>query len=60
MLNSVEHFLGEKIKTVATKSDIAYLIKMYGSKDTTGLIDVKIQPEDITLPNYSSIFKAFS
>jgi hypothetical protein len=42
MLNSVEHFLGEKIKTVPTKSDIAYLIKIYGSKDTSGLIDAKI------------------
>lgn len=43
MLNSVEHFLGEKIKTVANKSDIAYLIKMYGNKDTAGLMDAKIQ-----------------
>ncbi len=57
MLNSVEHFLGEKVKTVATKSDIAYLIKMYGYKDVSGLADVKVTPEDITLPNYTSIFK---
>lgn len=33
MLNSVEFFIGEKIKTVPIKSDIGYIIKMYGSKD---------------------------
>jgi len=44
---------------VPTKSDIAYLIKMYGFKDTSGLIDAKIKAEDITLPSYSSIFKGF-
>ena len=42
MLNSVEHFLGEKIKTVPNKSDIAYLIKMYGSKEMNNINDVRI------------------
>lgn len=34
MLNSVEFFIGEKIKTVPVKSDIGYVVKMYGSKNS--------------------------
>ena len=56
MLNSVEHFVGEKIKTIPNKSDIGYLIQMYGNKDLSDVKDIKVNAEDITLPIYSSIF----
>ncbi len=59
MLNSVEHYIGEKIKTVANKSDIGYLIKMYGSNAMPNLMDSLVKAQDITLPNYSSIFRGF-
>ena len=32
MLNSVEFYIGEKVKTVPTKSDVAYVIRLYGTK----------------------------
>ncbi len=33
---------------------------MYGSKDISSLMDIDVKAEDITLPNYTSIFKGFS
>lgn len=59
MLNSVEFFLGEKVKTVPVKSDIGYLIKMYGSKEVYKESSLTVKATDITLPNYSSHFKGF-
>lgn len=59
MLNSVEFFIGEKIKTVSVKSDIGYIMKMYGAKDTRIDEDTTVTPKDVTLPNYSSFFKSF-
>lgn len=59
MLNSVEFFIGEKIKTVPVKSDIGYIMKMYGAKDTRIDEDTTVTPKDVTLPNYSSFFKSF-
>ena len=56
MLNSVEHFIGEKIKTIPNQSDVAYLIKMYGHKDLSDVKNLKVKAEDIALPNYSSLF----
>ena len=45
------------MKTIANKSDIGYLIKIYGNKDLADVKDIKVSSADITLPNYSSIFK---
>lgn len=59
MLNSVEFFIGEKIKTVPVKSDIGYVVKMYGSKNSRLDEQTTIRPTDVTLPNYSSLFKSF-
>lgn len=59
MLNSIEFFIGEKIKTVSVKSDIGYIMKMYGAKDTRIDEDTTVTPKDVTLPNYSSFFKSF-
>ena len=58
MLNSVEHFIGEKVKTIPNQSDVAYLIKMYGSKDLSDIKSIKVKAEDIALPNYSPMFSA--
>jgi hypothetical protein len=33
MLNSVEIFTSERVKTVPLKADIAYAIKMYGNRE---------------------------
>lgn len=57
LLNSVEHFIGEKIKTVSNQSDIGYLMKIYGTKDTVNMNELRICAEDITLPNYSSVYR---
>ena len=56
MLNSVEHFIGEKVKTIPNKSDVGYLIKMYGNKELSQIKDIGVKADDITLPNYSSMF----
>lgn len=56
MLNSVELFTGEKVKTVPLRADIGYAIKAYGSGEPTSE-DLVINSKDISLPNYSSIFK---
>ena len=55
MLNSVEYSIGEKIKTVGQKSDVDYLVKMYGYKEVWDCPDT-VKPADIPLPNYASVF----
>jgi hypothetical protein len=60
MLNSVEHYLGEKISTIPNKSDVGYLIKMYGNKDLSDVRNIKVKAEDITLPNYTSMFTSLN
>ena len=59
MLNSVEHLIGVKIKTIPNKSDVGYLIKMYGNKDLSDVKHINVSADDITLPNYSSMFNTF-
>ena len=57
MLNCVEHFTGERIKTVPLKADVSYAMKMYGG-GARPMENVNVKSEDIALPNYSSIFSA--
>ncbi len=59
MLNSVEYFIGEKVKTFNVKSDLGYTMKLYGTKDIMNESEFVIKPSDVALPNYSSIFKGF-
>jgi hypothetical protein len=35
MLNAVEFYTGEKVPTVASKADIGYTLKTYGSREGT-------------------------
>jgi hypothetical protein len=42
---------------VHVKSDIGYLIKTYGSKDAFKEDSLVVKASDITLPNYTSLFK---
>ena len=58
LLNSVQHYIGEKVKTIPNQSDIGYLIKMYGNKDLSDVKNLRVKAEDIALPNYSSMFSA--
>lgn len=58
MLNSVEFFIGEKIKTVPVRADVGYLIKMYGSKEHNSE-ETSVKANDVFLPNYASLFKGF-
>ena len=55
MLNSVEYSIGEKIKTVAQKSDVDYLVRMYGYREAWDCPDT-VKAVDIALPNYASVF----
>jgi hypothetical protein len=59
MLNCIEHFLGDKIKTIPNKSDLGYLIKMYGTTDSPPNAHLLVRAQDIALPNYASIFSPF-
>lgn len=41
------------------KSDIGYVMKMYGAKDSRIDEDTTVTARDVALPNYSSFFKSF-
>jgi len=58
LLNSVEYFINETIKSVSNKSEIGYQIKIYGTKEYTYDLNDIVKSSDITLPTYSSYFKS--